>query len=176
MSRELPLIEAIREAFVEEMRLDESVFLIGQDLRGGIYPHTMGLVDEFGADRVVDRSAELVSEVDADSIDVVVDLVAGDGWPPLLDVLRRGGRYVTAGAIAGPLVEFDVRTLYLKDLTLFGCTFQDDAVFDNLVGYIERNEIRPLVSATFPLEQIVEAQQQFLQKKFIGKLVLIPPA
>ena len=35
-------------------------------------------------------------------------------------------------AIAGPLVELDVRTLYLKDLTLIGCTFQDDEVFENL--------------------------------------------
>ena len=45
---------------------------------------------------------------------------------------RRGGRYATAGAIAGPLVELDVRTLYLKDLTLFGCTFQEEEVFENL--------------------------------------------
>ena len=67
----------------------------------------------------------------------------------LLDTLLRGGRYATAGAIAGPLVELDVRTLYLKDLTFFGCTFQDDAVFENLVAYIERGEIRPLVAKTF---------------------------
>jgi NADPH:quinone reductase-like Zn-dependent oxidoreductase len=129
-----------------------------------------------GADVAIDRNTDLVAAIGANSIDVVVDLVAGAGWPALLEVLTRGGRYVTAGAIAGPLVELDVRTLYLKDLTLIGCTFQDDAVFDNLVGYIERGEIRPLVSATYPLGEIVMAQQHFLQKKFFGKLVLIPPA
>ena len=129
-----------------------------------------------GADEVIDRGADLVATLGADSIDVVVDLVAGDGWPTLLDVLRRGGRYVTAGAIAGPLVELDVRTLYLKDLTLIGCTFQDDVVFENLVAYIERGEIRPLVAQTFPLAEIGKAQQVFLEKKFTGKLVLIPPA
>jgi NADPH:quinone reductase-like Zn-dependent oxidoreductase len=128
-----------------------------------------------GADEVIDRGADLVATLGADSIDVVVDLVAGDCWPTLLDVLRRGGRYVTAGAIAGPLVELDVRTLYLKDLTLIGCTFQDDVVFENLVGYIERGEIRPLVAQTFPLAEIARAQQVFLEKKFTGKLVLIPP-
>ncbi len=83
---------------------------------------------------------------------------------------------MTAGAIAGPLVELDVRSLYLKDLTLIGCTFQDDVVFENLVGYIERGEIRPLVAKTFPLAEIAAAQQVFLDKKFTGKLVLIPPA
>ncbi|MCP4371732.1 MAG: zinc-binding dehydrogenase, partial [Deltaproteobacteria bacterium] len=77
-----------------------------------------------GADQVIDRNADLVEAIGRDSVDVVVDLVAGPGWPALLEVLRRGGRYATAGAIAGPLVELDVRTLYLKDLTLVGCTFQ----------------------------------------------------
>ncbi|MDH3634066.1 MAG: alcohol dehydrogenase family protein [Gammaproteobacteria bacterium] len=128
-----------------------------------------------GADEVIDRGADLVAAIGAVSIDVVVDLVAGEGWPLLLEVLKRGGRYVTAGAIAGPLVELDVRTLYLKDLTLIGCTFQDDVVFENLVGYIERGEIRPLVAKTFPLAEIGNAQQVFLEKKFTGKLVLIPP-
>jgi NADPH:quinone reductase-like Zn-dependent oxidoreductase len=133
-------------------------------------------VKAIGADVVVDRNADLVASIGSGSIDVVVDLVAGDGWPALLDVLKRGGRYVTAGAIAGPMVELDVRTLYLKDLTLIGCTFQDDVVFENLVGYIERNEIRPLVAKTFALKDIALAQQAFLDKQFTGKLVLIPPA
>ena len=129
-----------------------------------------------GADEVVDRNANLVEEIGQNSVDVVVDLVAGATWPSLLDVLKRGGRYATAGAIAGPMVELDVRTLYLKDLTLVGCTFQDDIVFENLVGYIERGEIRPLVAKTFPLKDIAEAQEVFLAKRFTGKLVLIPPA
>ncbi len=132
-------------------------------------------VKALGADVVVDRNADLVASIGGDSVDVVVDLVAGAGWPKLLDVLKRGGRYVTAGAIAGPMVELDVRTLYLKDLTLIGCTFQDDVVFENLVGYIERNEIRPVVAKTFALADIAMAQQTFLNKKFTGKLVLIPP-
>jgi len=129
-----------------------------------------------GADRVVDRNADLVEAIGRESTDVVVDLVAGPAWPGLLDVLRRGGRYATAGAIAGPLVELDVRTLYLKDLTLIGCTFQEDIVFKNLVGYIERGEIHPLVAKTFPLNEIGQAQELFLEKKFTGKLVLVPPA
>jgi len=128
-----------------------------------------------GADEVIERNADLLSVLGSNSVDVVIDLVAGEKWPALLEVLKRGGRYATAGAIAGPLVELDVRTLYLKDLTLIGCTFQDDVVFDNLVGYIERGEIRPLVARTFPLANIAEAQQAFLDKQFTGKLVLIPP-
>ena len=80
----------------------------------------------------------------------------------------------SAGAIAGPIVELDVRTLYLKDLVLIGCTFQDRQVFQNVIGYIERNEIKPLVSKTYPLKNIINAQKDFVSKKYVGKLVLLP--
>ena len=131
-------------------------------------------VRAIGADRVIDRNADLAAELGEGSVDVVVDLVAGEQWPSFLDVLRRGGRYATAGAIAGPLAQIDVRTLYLKDLTLFGCTFQEDEVFKNLISYIEAGEIRPLVAQTYPLRDIARAQEDFLAKKHTGKLVLIP--
>lgn len=48
-------------------------------------------VRALGADVVIDRNADLVGCAGRDSVDVVVDLVAGAGWPALLDVLRRGG-------------------------------------------------------------------------------------
>lgn len=133
-------------------------------------------VRALGADAVIDRNADMVAAVGRESIDVVIDMVAGPSWPTLLDVLKRGGRYAVAGAIAGPLVELDVRTLYLKDLTLFGCTFQEDVVFENLVRYIEAGEIRPVVARTYALSEIARAQQDFLAKAFVGKLVLLPPA
>ena len=132
------------------------------------------LVKEIGANTVVDREAKLTDFIENESIDVVIDLVAGERWGDLLDVLKKGGRYAAAGAIAGPIVELDVRTLYLKDLVLIGCTFQDRKVFENLIGYIERNEITPLVSKTYPLKDIITAQKDFVSKKYVGKLVLLP--
>jgi NADPH:quinone reductase-like Zn-dependent oxidoreductase len=128
-----------------------------------------------GADQVVDRDADLVAELGINSVDVVVDLVAGKQWPSFLELIRPGGRYAVAGAIAGPIVELDVRTLYLKDLSLLGCTFQDPIVFKNLISYIEANEIRPLVAKIYPLNEIDRAQSDFVAKKHTGKLVLIPP-
>lgn len=128
-----------------------------------------------GAEQVIDRGANIVAELGRDSVDVVLDLVGGPVMPGLLDVLRPGGRYAISGAIGGPLVEIDLRTLYLKDLTLFGCTFQEDTVFDTLVGYLKAGRIRPTVARTYPLKDIVAAQEDFLAKAHVGKLVLIPP-
>ena len=130
-------------------------------------------VRALGADRVIDRRDNLVEELGSMSMDIVLDVAAGPAFPQLLDVLRKGGRYAVAGAIAGPIVELDVRTLYLKDLSFHGCTFQDDIVFEKLVRYVEAGEIRPVVSKTYPLENIVEAQKDFISKTFGGKLVLI---
>ena len=64
---------------------------------------------------------------------------------------------------------------YLKDLTLIGCTGWDAPVFPDLISYIERGEIRPLLARTFPLEQIAVAQREFLRKEHVGNFVLIPP-
>lgn len=104
---------------------------------------------------------------------MVIDIVGGRQFEQLLNLLRRGGRYGVAGAIAGPIVALDLRTLYLKDLRLIGCTVLEHGVFANLIGYIERGEITPLVAATYPLAQIVAAQAAFLRKAHVGKFVLL---
>jgi len=121
-----------------------------------------------GADETRDRDAALPER----AYDVVLDLVGGPRWTGLIDALRNGGRYVTAGAIAGPIVELDLRTLYLRDLSFFGCTHQPAHVFTDLVGYIEAGEIRPVVAATYPLRELHAAQEAFLSKSHVGKIGL----
>ena len=135
-------------------------------------PSKFDAVRELGADDTLSRDADLTAKPGPASVDVVIDLVAGDKWPQYLDVLRPGGRYAVAGAIAGPMVELDVRTLYLKDLSLFGCTALEPEVFGNLIQRIERGAIKPLVAQIFALEEIREAQSLFLKKQHVGKIVL----
>lgn len=132
-------------------------------------------VVKIGADMLLGRSANLLEELGEQTVDVVVDNVAGNEFPSMLKVLKRGGRLVSSGAIAGPVVELDMRDMYLKDVTLMGTTVWDEPVFSNLVRYIEQGEIRPVLAKTFPLSSIVEAQKEFLMKKHVGKFVLIPP-
>ena len=127
---------------------------------------------DLGAEQTLLRDDRLVETLGPDSIDVVIDLVAGPQWPELLDSLRPGGRYAVAGAIGGPMVELDVRTLYLNDLSLFGCTILEPEVFPNLIDHIEQGRISPLVAETYPLEKIADAQTAFLAKNHVGKIVL----
>ncbi len=127
---------------------------------------------KLGADEIISRDTDLTVEPGSNSVDVVIDLVAGNKWPQYLEALCPGGRYAVAGAIAGPLVELDVRTLYLKDLSLFGCTVLEAQVFNNLVKRIEQGAIKPVVARTFTLEEICDAQTLFLKKQHVGKIVL----
>ncbi len=133
-----------------------------------------GALTALGAARVIDRDADLLQTLGHESVDAVIDVVGGASFPRLLDVLRRGGRYAVAGAIAGPLVELDLRTLYLKDLRLLGCTVLDQGVFSALVRHIESGRIRPLIAGVYALKDIVSAQEQFLAKRHLGKIVLVP--
>jgi NADPH:quinone reductase-like Zn-dependent oxidoreductase len=132
-------------------------------------------VRSLGVDKVIARGDDIVACLGEKSVDVVMDNVGGSTFPQMLKVLKRGGKFVSSGAIGGPLVNLDMRDFYLKDLTLIGCTAWDEPVFPNLISYIERNEIKPLLAKTFPLERIVDAQREFMEKKHFGKFVLIPP-
>jgi NADPH:quinone reductase-like Zn-dependent oxidoreductase len=129
-------------------------------------------VRKLGADKTLSRETDLVEAVGSNGIEVVVDIVAGEKWPQYLEVLRPGGRYAVAGAIAGPLVELDVRTLYLKDLSLFGCTVLLPDVFKNMINRIEQGAISPVVARAFALEEIRDAQTMFMAKQHVGKIVL----
>lgn len=130
------------------------------------------IVRSLGASRVVPRDANLEALFGQEYFDAAVDIVGGSQFGAILNVLKRGGRYGVSGAISGPIVDLDLRTLYLKDLRLIGCTVLEPDVFANLVSYIERGEVRPLVAATYDLSDIVKAQEAFLTKQHVGKIVL----
>jgi len=132
-------------------------------------------VAALGADVVLDRGASDLVEAIRDvsgGVDVFADVVGGKGFAALFETIRRGGHYTTAGAIAGPIVPLDLRTLYLQDITMHGCTVLPPEVFANLVGYIERGEIEPVVAATYPLERLRDAQAAFVQKQHVGAFVV----
>lgn len=127
-----------------------------------------------GAVQVLARGADVQAVLGDTMIDVAADVVGGPMFAGLMQVVRPGGRIVTAGAIAGPLVEIDLRTLYLRHLTLIGSTLSTASEFAALVKAIETGAIRPLLAQTFPLAQLAEAQRVFAEKRFFGKLVIVP--
>ena len=137
-------------------------------------------VRELGADLVLayasldkfDLRAALREELGHGQVSVVADLIGGDLWPQLINALGRGGRYACAGAIAGSMVNLDLRIFYLRNLLFAGATVTPPGLFANLVRYIEQSKIRPLLAATYPLAQLREAQQAFMDKRQVGNIVV----
>jgi NADPH:quinone reductase-like Zn-dependent oxidoreductase len=129
-------------------------------------------VRELGADVVCDRNENLIDALADHKITVYLDTVGGEHFPQLLKKLQVGGRYVTCGAIGGPLVQLDLRDLIYKDLEMIGATRMPATVFQNLVNYINQNQLKPVVAKTFPLEKIKAAQEFFQSKSFCGKVVI----
>jgi NADPH:quinone reductase-like Zn-dependent oxidoreductase len=124
-------------------------------------------------DLILPRAPEdLRAALRGEKITVVADIVGGPYWPTLIDILERGGRYTCSGAIAGPMVTLDLRTFYLRDLTFTGSTVIPTHIFGDLVGYIERGEVKPVLAATYPLHLLREAQQAFIDKRHVGNIVV----
>ena len=121
-----------------------------------------------------DLGAALLRETGSNEVTVVADIVGGSYWSTIIEALARGGRYTCSGAIGGPIVEFDLRTFYLRDLTFTGSTVIPPSIMDYLVGYIERREVKPLVAATYALEDFKEGQAAFIEKKHTGNIVVTP--
>lgn len=134
-------------------------------------------VAKLGADVLLPRApadlkAALKQATGKETVSIVADIVGGSYFGTLIDTLERGGRYTCSGAIAGPIVELDLRTFYLRDLTFTGSTVLPSHIFADLVGYIERGEIKPMLAAAYPLEELRTAQQSFIDKKHTGNIVL----
>ena len=119
-----------------------------------------------------DLPKALKNAIGVDHVTVVADIAGGAYFGNLIDIIARGGRYVCSGAIAGPMVELDLRTFYLNDLSFFGSTILPPGVFADLVGYIERGEVKPMLGGTFSIDDFHAGQQAFIDKQHVGNIVV----
>ena len=138
-------------------------------------------VKALGVEAAINReSLNLVEAVNQQlagkSVDVVADLVGGQLFNSMLQVLRPEGRYTTAGAIGGAIVQLDLRTIYLKHLTIHGSSQGTRGAFQRLIQYINEVKIGPILDRKFKLSEFHKAQTYFMEKKFIGKVVVVPDA
>lgn len=122
-----------------------------------------------GSDNLVDAVADAAGGAD---IDVVIDTVAGPMLPDLIEVLRPSGRYATCGAMGGPMVNIDLRRIYLKNIEIHGASQGTRADFASIRDYALSGAIKPLLAGMFPLAELGRAQEAFGKKDFVGKLVV----
>lgn len=136
-------------------------------------------VKELGATFVYDRDHEdwaraVFRDTARRGVDVVVENVGGATWPGSIRALARGGRLVTYGATAGPVVEIDLRVLFWKQLEIIGTTMSSRSEFEAMLRAVATGGLRPVIDTVMPLAQAREAHERLEAGGQFGKIVLVP--
>ena len=147
----------------------------------------LALAREHGADALINYAAsdlrERIREVTAGKgVDVVYDPVGGGYAEPALRSLAAGGRYLVIGFASGEIPKIALNLLLLKVVSLVGVFWgafakaqpqRNAANLAELFTWYTQGRLRPHVSATFPLERYHEALDALVQRKVVGKVVLV---
>ena len=143
--------------------------------------------EALGAEHAINyRSADFVTEVrartDGRGVDVILDMVGGDYVPREIACLADDGRLVLIGLLGGAQAQVPLAQILLRRLTLTGSTLRPrsiaykaelaQALRTRVWPLIGAGCIRPVVHATFPLEQAAAAHRLMESSTHIGKIVL----
>lgn len=133
-----------------------------------------------GADEVIDTSetpewSRAIRELTKKrGVDLVVDNVGQATFQQSLQVLARGGRLVTVGNTSGPMVTFDNRLIFGKQLSILGSTMGTAADTRAAIAYAWDHTPQKFVSAEFPLSAGVEAFRHLRDGEVQGKIIVCP--
>lgn len=125
--------------------------------------------------RTSDIRAEVMRITGGRGVDVLYDNIGNpDTLPQAFRCLRRGGRMVTAGAHAGPVVPIDIAHLYRNDITIRGTHGSNQADRAKCFAAAAAGQIRAQIARVLPLSRAAEAHRLIESGAEQGKIVLDP--
>jgi len=104
--------------------------------------------------------------------DVIVDSAGGPGFGELVDLCAPGGRIVFFGATRGNPHELPMRKVFWKQLSLLGTTMGSPSDFKAMRDFVTAKGIHPVISQTFPLDEVNEAFALMERGDQFGKIVV----
>ena len=133
------------------------------------------VIDHYTEDIAV-RVRELTGGGSDSGVDVVLDPVGAATFPAAMKSLRREGRYVTTGVTAGHHADLHLGKVFERGLTVTGVGRPSDErirdVMHKLLALVAADDVRPVVHAVLPLDQIAEAHQLLESSAVFGKVVI----
>lgn len=126
---------------------------------------------EFGADKAIDSETDWDEALAGEKVDVVIESVGAATFNKSIDQLRRGGTLVAFGASAGDTVDFDLRKFFYGQYNLLGSTMASGEELDEMLAFIEKHEIRPVMDASYSLSDFQEAFDRLENAGMMGKIV-----
>ncbi len=104
--------------------------------------------------------------------DVIIDSAGGEDFPQLLDLAMPGGRIVIFGRTAGNIPAIAPRTLFWKQLSIFGTSMGTEDEFLSMLDFIYKHKINPVIDKVFTLAEVNEGFKRMEQGEQFGKIVL----
>ena len=104
--------------------------------------------------------------------DVVIDSAAGPGFTLLTDVAAPGGRIVVFGGTAGKIDGLIPPKIFFKHLNIMGSTMGTPTEFADMVAFVEKHRIRPVIDTVMPLAEAEAALRRMDAGQQFGKIVL----
>lgn len=125
---------------------------------------------ELGADRAFDSNEDWSSALGGEKMDLVIECVGAATFNKSLKQLRQGGTIVTFGASAGDVVEFNLRDFFYGQYRLFGSTLGSGEEYHEMLEFVEKHQIRPVVDTMYSLEEFGEAFKRMENAEQLGKI------
>ena len=105
-------------------------------------------------------------------VDVVIDSAGGDGFRNLTYVANPGARIAIYGGTAGNINNVSTQIVFWKQLEIYGSTMGNDQEFEEMVAFVEKYKIIPIVDKVFDLKEGNKALEYMNDRKQFGKIVL----
>jgi len=109
---------------------------------------------------------------EAGGFDVIIDSAGGDQFKNLLELAYPGARIVIFGRTQGLISDISPRTLFWKQLSIFGSTMGTEDEFLSMLDYVEKHQLKPIIDSTFTLENINEAFTKMNEGRHFGKVII----
>ncbi|HXV46316.1 MAG TPA: zinc-binding dehydrogenase [Nitrososphaera sp.] len=132
--------------------------------------------EKLGAHHVIDRASQSIVEeiksIAPGGVDIVIDHVGAATWPTGIAALRQGGRMAVCGMTSGNEAMVPVRMFYSKQIVMTGALLGTKAELQELIRFVVRKKIRPVIDSVFALEDAQEAQGRMEAEEHKGKILL----
>jgi zinc-binding alcohol dehydrogenase/oxidoreductase len=113
-----------------------------------------------------------ILQTQAGSFNVIIDGAAGNGLDNLLNLAKPGGRIVLYGATKGNPSNITARRIFWKQLNVLGSTMGSPADFKEMIDFVEKNKIKPVIDNIFSFENGEDAMQRMNNSHQFGKIVI----
>ena len=150
-------------------------------------PEKVAFCEKLGAKRAIDYRTEdfqavLKEETGGKGVNVILDMVGGEYTNKNIKSLAPEGALVQIAFMQGPKVQIDLTPIMLKRLTVTGSTLRArpvaqkasiaEALRREVLPLVAAGKVKPIVHATFPLENAADAHRLMEESSHMGKIVL----